>query len=400
MEVKIKEYIRKILELGADIQEGDSLIVYMPEEIPEIERIMHELKEEYKIANIVFVKINYEEIYRFLATEPTCEEIYEFIKEYQPIRPSSKIKIINCISTPETNPYYQKLNTELAQGFHRYQEIFNLKNRELHNQTERSPQVVAVCPTSSWAQILYGSEGEIERLWDLVTKTVPSHAEAKKIIEDLQARTKYLNELGIKSLRFQTNSGTDLQVSLAKPSKWINSFSFASNGGTALNFPSYEICTSPDMNSAKGKMVITRPSFLGKFVIEDAELGFSKGKVISCKSANVAWKEFIKKPKNRLQYLGEIALVPSNNPIAELSQIFNETQLDENVGCHIALGDSLIECVDEEKFKNTAPNQKDCFNSSFYHQDLTIGDSSTCVEVTSTRGGRSRVLINNGKWNF
>ena len=396
---EIKEYIKKILELGINLEEGDALIIYIPNELSEIEKIFLELKDEYKIKDIIFIKVDFARISSFLKKKPSYEEMYNFSPQYNSIRSPKRIKVIKFLSALECNPYYKKLVGTQATLFGAYRKIFEFKNIELSRQIERSPEILVTCPNSFWAKDLFGSGKEIDKLWSLVTRTVPTMEEAKRLIEDLEEKTKILNDMQIADLNIKTESGTDLTVSLSPASVWINAFCNSKNGGIALNFPSYEICTSPNMCTTTGKAVLTRPVHYNGIKIKNAELEFKDGRIIRCSTPSKAWVDLITNAKNRLNYIGEVALVSSDSPIAQLDGSFGEIQLDENTGCHIALGDSLEECIDPKRFNMLPEEDKDCFFSSSHHQDLPIGDSGTTVEIKSPRYGR-KLILTNGRWNL
>lgn len=398
MEQLIKDFIIKVIEVGANIKEGEALVIYMPEEIPEIENIILGLKDEYKIGDIVFIKQNYEKLYNFLINNPTDTEIEKYVEKYPIIKQTSNIKQIYFNPLTEHCPYYTKLVQETFARYIKYLEINRLKNNQLFEQIPENECILTICPSKAWTKELFGDESKINELWNLLTRTVPSIEELKKITSARQEITRYLNELKINSLDFYTEKGTDFHIKLTKASKWITNPTKTSSGYIFTNFPSYEIYTAPNYLSAEGKIVLTKPSFIyGGTRVDEAEITFSKGKVISCNSNNDAWNNIIYYKPNNLYRIGEVALVPTNNPIFSLNQTFNQTILDENTGCHIALGNSYKECITiPERLLETNGKKYYRFNESRYHQDLTIGDESICVEANIR--GKVKTLIKDGKW--
>lgn len=398
MEQAIEDFIIKVIEIGANIKEGESLVVYMPEEIPEIENIILKLKDEYKIGDIVFIKQNYEKLYNFLITNPTDAEIEKYIETYPIVKQSCNIKQIYFNPLTEHCPYYTKLIQEIHARYIRYREIDAFKNKLLYEQISGNDCVLTICPSKAWSKELFGDESKINELWNLLINTIPSIEELKKITNEQQEIARYLNGLKINSLNFYTDKGTDFHIKLARASKWITNPTETLSGSIFTNFPSYEIYTAPNYLSAEGKVVLTKPSFLyGGTRIDEAEIIFSKGKVISCETNNDAWNNIIYYKPNNLYRIGEVALVPANNPIFELNQTFNQTILDENTSCHIALGNSYKECINiPEQLLETKGKKYYRFNESKYHQDLTIGDESICVEANIR--GKVKTLIKDGKW--
>ena len=66
--------------------------------------------------------------------------------------------------------------------------------------------------------------------------------------------------------------------------------------------------------------------------------------LVDCSSDNQFWKELIMNDDNRLRRVGEIALV-ADSPISKMNIYTNNILLDENAGCHIALGSYLDDVV-------------------------------------------------------
>ena len=118
---EIKNYIQKVIEVGANIQEGDSLIIYMPEETPEIEDIILGLKSEYKIEETIFIKHNYEKLYNLLSKNPTSEEISKYIETYPTLKSTKNVKTIYFDPLTEHCPYYTKIIQEFFYDFRKYQ---------------------------------------------------------------------------------------------------------------------------------------------------------------------------------------------------------------------------------------------------------------------------------------
>ena len=71
--------------------------------------------------------------------------------------------------------------------------------------------------------------------------------------------------------------------------------------------------------------------------------------------------------------LGEVALVPNDSPISNSNITFLGTLFDENAACHLALGDSFPECLQDSKGKT----KDDLFNLGLNkcdsHVDFMIG---------------------------
>ena len=79
-----------------------------------------------------------------------------------------------------------------------------------------------------------------------------------------------------------------------------------------------------------------------------------------------------------MYYSGEIALVLDFNPF-----LFYSTIMDENSGCHLALGNGYKEGAIE----------LDKINSSKYHIDLVFGTNDICVYGIDNKGNNIPLII-------
>lgn len=392
----IEEYIKKILAIGCNVKKDDNLIVYLNEDIPEFEEILIKLKNEYQINQLMFIKDNYEKIYKFLITKPTEEEIIKSIKKYPEIKQKDKVKIIS-ISSSDYDGYYYKLNYEIYDLYSKYKKINGEINKEIYDLCNCSPQILITVPTQSLAKNLFGTSNKINELWNLVDKTIPPTRILKDEINRLNYIKDYLNDLAIRELYFYTDKGTDFKLKLTTNSVWVTGKKTKNNIEYFSNFPTYEIYTAPNYRTVEGKVIITKPSTIYGTNITTAELEFAKGKLVLCKSDNEFWEEIIMNNKNHLNKIGEIALVSNESPIAKLDKTFNSVLLDENAGCHLALGNSFYECI---KIPKSILDEKGKryykFNDSLYHQDLIFGDDSITVEA-KTRN-KKILILEKGKW--
>jgi aminopeptidase len=72
-------------------------------------------------------------------------------------------------------------------------------------------------------------------------------------------------------------------------------------------------------------------------------------------------------------YLGEVALVPCDSPIALSNTLFYQTIFDENASCHLALGNSYPTTILNGVKMDTKTLDKNGGNSSLAHVDFMFG---------------------------
>ena len=133
--------------------------------------------------------------------------------------------------------------------------------------------------------------------------------------------------------------------------------------------------------SANGVVYSSKPLAYQDVIIDKFYITFKEGKVEDChaEEGENTLKAMIDICENSNR-LGEVALVPYDSPISNTNQIFLETLFDENAACHIALGDSFPECVE-----NGPTIEKDVLFKEYHlnkcdsHVDFMIGNKDLSI---------------------
>ena len=92
-------------------------------------------------------------------------------------------------------------------------------------------------------------------------------------------------------------------------------------------------------------------------------------------------------------YLGEVALVPCDSPIAQENRLFYNTLFDENASCHFAFGDAYP-CVKGGAQMTEAERAVAGLNHSITHVDFMIGTPDLTVTGYTADGTAVSVLTN------
>ena len=213
---------------------------------------------------------------------------------------------------------------------------------------------IAAVPTKDWAKTLFPNEEKSEEiLWNKIfeicsiTEEDPVAIWEEKI-KKLDNRAAKLNEYQFKTLKYKSSNGTDFQIDLPKNHIWASGKTVLTNGKEVLvNFPTEEVFASPDCYSMNGVAYSSKPLSYQDVIIDNFYVRFKDGEAIETNASegDSTLKEMIHICENSNR-LGEVALVPYDSPISNTNQIFLETLFDENAACHIALGDSFPECVE------------------------------------------------------
>ena len=247
---------------------------------------------------------------------------------------------------------------------------------------------IAAVPTKDWAEtICPDAENPLEELWNKIFD-ICSIKEKDPVsiwnekIKKLDTRAKKLNEYHFKSLKYKSENGTDFRIDLPKNHLWASGKTVLENGKEVLvNFPTEEVFTSPDCYSAEGTVVATKPLSYQDVIIDHFTIEFEKGKVKNAfaKYGEETLKEMIHICENADQ-LGEVALVPHDSPISNTNQLFLETLFDENAACHIALGDSFPECIENgPKMDKDTLLKEYHLNKCDSHVDFMIGNKDMSI---------------------
>ncbi len=78
--------------------------------------------------------------------------------------------------------------------------------------------------------------------------------------------------------------------------------------------------------------------------------------------------------------LGEVALVPNDSPISNTNLVYLETLFDENAACHLALGDSFPECIQDGPSKTKDELFALGLNKCESHVDFMIGNKDLNIK--------------------
>ena len=262
---------------------------------------------------------------------------------------------------------------------------------------------VAGAPGPRWAEDVLGKEKTTEDLWDILKPILlldtenPGEAWKRKAA-DLIARSKKLDLLELDALHFEDGE-TDLVIGLTTRAHWQGGPEDTKGVRTMPNLPTEEVFTTPDRKRCDGTVLVTRPVDVRGTIVKGARMVFKNGILtdLSAEEGEQALKAFVNTDSGA-RYLGEVALVAEDSPIAASGLIFGSILYDENASCHIALGSGYPSCLSnaEELIDEESKLAAAC-NVSIVHLDFMIG--SPTISVTGTgRDGRKIPIIQEGKF--
>lgn len=269
------------------------------------------------------------------------------------------------------------------------------------------PWVVAGVPTPGWASLVFpelSSEEAVAELWEHVLAFTGTDRDdflevAKRKDERLHARRRRLDELEICEVRI-IGGGSDLRVVLSPQARWLGGSKNTIDGQRFLaNVPTEENFTTPDRRGTEGRLVATMPfRTRGGLLVEGLVMDFEAGRLVRFDAARGAegFRRWIDTDEGA-RYLGELALVGADSPIAESGLFFEHTLYDENAWAHVALGQAYTTGLRGGESKSQAALGALGCNVSAIHTDIMIGSPEVSVTATRSRDGEVPLIVE-GRW--
>ncbi|MBQ6935566.1 MAG: aminopeptidase [Clostridia bacterium] len=268
---------------------------------------------------------------------------------------------------------------------------------------------IAAVPSYAWAKKVFPNETKrnaYNKLWDAILETVYVTKDNDPVKEwdnhnkNLKKRTKWLNEKKLDYLEYKSSNGTNFRADLIPEAHWCGGGEETLSGNFFNpNLPTQEVFTSPKKGFAEGTLVSTKPlSYQGQ-LIEDFKITFKDGKAVSWDAKEN--KDLLDKMLSMDEgapYLGELALIPQDSPIANTGILFYNTLFDENASCHVALGRGFCDTIDDFQNKTLEECQTLGVNDSMIHVDFMIGADD--LTITGYKDGKAYPIFVNGNWAF
>jgi aminopeptidase len=260
-------------------------------------------------------------------------------------------------------------------------------------------------PTQAWADKVFPelpAEERFEALWKAILACARANgddpiADWKEHLANLSRRKDWMNRLGIRTLHFQ-GPGTDLTIEFAETHYWTAGLAETSAGVPFVaNIPTEEVFTAPLKTGVNGVVSSTMPLNHNGRLIEGIRLRFEGGRIVeySAQTGQDALASIIEADEGS-HYLGEVALVPVDSPIAQMGRLFYNTLFDENASCHLAIGRAYPLIEGGHKL-DRSEWEKHGLNDSLVHVDFMIGSAELNIDAT-TRSGQTLPIFRNGKW--
>lgn len=402
----LREYARLIVRCGVNVQKGQDVNIYADLDQPEFVKMVAE--EAYKAkAREVIVLWDYQPLQK-VHTRYQSVKTMGTVHEWQKARQQHYCDTLPCrIHLVSEDPDGLKgVNMEkMAKARQMSYPIL----KPYGDQREGKQQwCIAAVPGAAWAKKVFPDlpKGKaMEKLWEAILFTSRVDGDPVKAWEqhnaDLQARCDYLNGLGIESLHYTADNGTDLTVGMIPEAIFCGGGEMTKQGVFFNpNIPTEECFISPMRGKAEGIVYSTKPlSYQGQ-LIENFSIRFENGRAVEARAEKgeellntmIAMDE-------GAAYLGECALVPQKSPIAESGLLFYNTLFDENAACHLALGFGFADTISDFQNRTLDECRALGVNDSMNHEDFMIGCDTMNIDAIC-EDGRVVPVFRNGNWAF
>ncbi len=402
----MRSYAKLIVRVGANVQKGQEVRVFASLDQPEFIKMLAE--ECYKAgASRVTVDWNYPELTKLSARYMKLRDLSE-TREWEKARMQDMVdhlpvRIFIESEDPDglrgINPKYFKAFAARIKISKPYRDAIDNKHQ----------WCIAAVPGEAWAKKVHpelSKRAAVEQLWKDILYTARADGEDpiadwEEHNRDLKARSKYLNDLHLRELRYHSANGTDFKVDLI-PTAEFHAGRDKTMQGVVYdpNMPTEEVFTSPDRRTAEGIVYATKPlSYQGQ-LIENFSVRFEKGRAVEVKAekGQDVLEQIISMDEG-CHYLGECALVPKESPIHQSGLLFYNTLFDENAACHLALGFGFDECV--KGFENMTKEElyEIGVNDAGNHTDFMIGSDDLSIDGVDEHGN-VHPIFRNGTWAF
>ncbi|MCL2563917.1 MAG: aminopeptidase [Oscillospiraceae bacterium] len=405
MQQRLTDYARLIVEVGANVQAGQTVLVAASVDSACFARLIAEKAYDAGAREVVtrFYDEQLKRMHFLRADAAVFDEVARWVPEFYNEYAEKGAALISITAAdPElllgVDPdriQRSNISTGTAlKGFY---------DKQMSN---AFPWTIAAIPSEAWAKKVFPDlppAEAVERLWDAIFTAV--HVGAgdpvvvwREKIKTMDTRAAALNAHRFQKLRYKNSLGTDLTLTLPEEHLWTACGEEAGTGQVFVaNMPTEEIFVLPDKRGTEGVVCASMPLSLNGNLVEDIKLTFEGGKIVKAEASKGL--EHLEKELDideGARYLGEIALVPYRSPISEMGILFYNTLFDENASCHLAFGKAY------PKFRDMAERTEEellvrGMNDSLVHVDFMIGTAD--LEITGmTEDGREVAVFRDGNF--
>ncbi len=408
-EEKLREYAHLLVEVGMNLQPGQTPRIAGPVECAPLVRLCAQTALELGARDVILDwRDDFITRARYLMADPAvfshfpaylqgkfdylletgCPSLTivgsdpELLKGVDPAR----IQAWQRTSGESTRPYYDAMTAGVFQW------------------------TIGAHPTPAWAGTVFPDKPEAEAmdaLWEAIFEACRISGDGAAVARwrehcrRIAARSKILNDYNFKSLHYRNSLGTDLTILLPEHHVWAGGSELSRQGVEFVaNMPTEEIFTAPRYDGVNGRVYAALPLALDGTLVKDFYMDFRAGKIVNVHAGEgeEALRASIGVDEGS-GYLGEVALVPYDSPIRRSGLLFYNTLFDENASCHLAFGSAYPSCVRGGEELSPQEQKALGLNQSINHVDFMVGTRDLSI-VGATQDGREIPVFVDGSFAF
>ena len=402
---QLKKYAKLIAKVGLNVKKGQSVFIGAGLDQPEFVTMV--VEECYKAgASEVFVEWSHQPVEKLSSNYRTLESLSE-MKSWALAKWEYKAEKYACRLFIESEDPDGMSGVDQEKMSKASRALYPLIKPLREKMENKHQWCIAAVPGKAWAKKVFPELSEskaVEAMWKAILYT--ARADGKNPVQawkqhnaDLQARSAYLNGLGLASLEYESANGTKLTVGLMENGIFCGAQETLLNGRKFNpNIPTEEVFSTPKAGCAEGIVYSSKPlSYMGE-IIDNFSVRFEGGKVVEVKAEK--GEELLKKMVSMDEgaaMLGEVALIPYNSPISQSGILFYNTLFDENASCHLALGHGFNECLKGFEKMTNDERKAAGINDSMIHVDFMIGTKDMSI-TGITKDGKRVAIFRDGNW--
>ena len=402
----LRKYADLIVRKGINVQKGQDVLIYAGLDQPEFVQMVVEACYKAK-ARHVKVEWSYQPLQKLHIRHQSLKTM-STVPEYTKVQQQYYCDTLPCRLFIDSEDPDGLKGVNMAKYAKAQQAIYPILKPYIDAREGKQQWCIAAVPGKAWAKKVFPDmrpAAAMEKLWEAILSAARVTDDPIQAWDDhnkdLHDRCEYLNNLGIESLHYTADNGTDLTVGMIPEAIFCGGAETSRQGITFNpNMPSEECFISPMKGKAEGIVYASMPlSYQGQ-LIENFSIRFENGKAVEAKAEK--GEELLNTMLNMDEgagYLGECALVPQKSPICESGILFYNTLFDENAACHLAVGEGFTDTIRDHHSKTLEECRALGINDSMIHVDFMIGCDTMNIDAT-TRDGKVVPIFRNGNWAF
>ena len=406
MEEKLQEYARLLVQVGLNIQKGQTLVISAPVECAFFARMCGQ--EAYRLGCREVVMNWHDDAMGRMKYLYAQEDVFDevplwrrhFFNDYA-------LEGAAYLAISATDP--ENLKGVDSRRIVRAQQASGkaLQDFDRLQMCSGFPWCIASIPIPSWAKTVFPGVDEaaaMDQLWDAIFKAVRITGDGKAVerwhshLATLHQRLDKMNALRFKTLHYTNALGTDLTVELPEGHVWEAGNDVTLSGQQYIaNIPTEELFTSPLKTGVNGVVYASMPLVNDGNIIDGFHFVVREGKIVEAhaEKGEEALQAAISVDEGA-SYFGEVALVPYDSTISNQKILFYNTLFDENAACHIAFGEAYP-CLEGGQTMTKEEKKARGLNDSITHVDFMVGTPDLSI-VGTTQDGREIPVFVNGNF--